>query len=243
MLDIPVNKTNTAFTQPVDPIVGKLINAWESTRPPQPDFIDAKTGEIVQFLFCHRGKRLGLTYLNKTLISLICKKAGVPLSDARGRITSHRARATIASQLYNAKEPLTLFELQDWLGHRSPESTRHYIKVNPTILAKAYADAGYFARNIRAVEVLIDREAIESNHAGTEPWKHYDLGHGYCSYDFFEQCPHRMACARCDFYVPKESSKGQFLAGKNNLLRLKQEIPLTDTELAAVDGDILLMRS
>lgn len=28
-----------------------------------------------------------------------------------------------------------------------------------------------------------------------EPWQHYDLGHGYCTYTFFEQCPHRMACA------------------------------------------------
>jgi hypothetical protein len=24
----------------------------------------------------------------------------------------------------------------------------------------------------------------------------YDLRHGYCTYDFFEQCPDRMACAK-----------------------------------------------
>ena len=36
------------------------------------------------------------------------------------------ARSTIASQLYNAKEPMTLFELQAWLGHRSPQSTQFY---------------------------------------------------------------------------------------------------------------------
>jgi hypothetical protein len=29
------------------------------------------------------------------------------------------------------------------------------------------------------------------------------LGHGFCTYTFFEQCPHRMACARCDFYPRK----------------------------------------
>jgi integrase len=53
----------------------------------------------------------------------LCRKAGVPRGDARGRITSHRVRSTMASALYNAKEPLTLFELQAWLGHRSPQST------------------------------------------------------------------------------------------------------------------------
>ena len=57
-------------------------------------------------------------YINNTVIPVLCRKAGVPAADVRGNITSHRARSTIASQLYNAKEPMTLFELQAWLGHR-----------------------------------------------------------------------------------------------------------------------------
>ena len=59
----------------------------------------------------HRGRRVGPTYINAVLILLLCRKAGVPLEDARGRITSHRARATIATQLYNAKEPMGVSEL------------------------------------------------------------------------------------------------------------------------------------
>jgi hypothetical protein len=35
---------------------------------------------------------------------------------------------------------------------------------------------------------------------------------GYCSYTFFEQCPHRMACARCDFYTPKGKAMGERMA-------------------------------
>ena len=182
---------------------------------------DPKTGERIHALFSHRGRRVGAAYINAAVIPLLCRKAGVPPEDARGRITSHRARATIASQLYNAKEPMSLFELQAWLGHRSPESTRHYAKISPTKLAKSYQDAGYFARNLRAVEVLIDQDAVRSGSAADEPWKHYDLGHGYCTYDFFDQCPHRMACARCAFYVPKGSSKALLLEGKANLLRLR----------------------
>jgi hypothetical protein len=133
---------------------------------------------------------------------------------------------------------LTLFELQEWLGHRSPESTRHYTRIGPTKLAKSYEDAGYFARNLQAVEVLIDQDAIRSGTAASEPWRYYDLGHGYCTYDFFDQCPHRMACARCGFYEPKASAKAQALEGKANLLRLRQEIPLNDAELRAVEEGI-----
>jgi integrase len=242
LLDIPTHKTGTAFTKPVDPLVGQAIAAWEAVRPAQPPMLDRRTGEHVQFLFCYRATRVAKEYLNVGLIPALGRKAGVPLEDVRGRITSHRARATIASQLYNAKEPMTLFELQAWLGHRSAETTQYYARITPTTLAKAYTDAGYFSRNVRTIEVLIDRETIESGQAahGT-PWQYFDLGHGYCTYSFFEQCPHRMACARCDFYLPKGSSKGQLLEAKGNLQRMLATIPLTEEERAAVeDGEVAL---
>ena len=47
-----------------------------------------------------------------------------------------------------------------------------------------------------------------------------------------------MACARCSFYVPKDSSGALLLEGKANLLRLRQEIPLNDDEVRAVDEGI-----
>jgi hypothetical protein len=53
-------------------------------------------------------------------------KAGVPAVDVRANIISHRASSPIATQLYNAKEPMTLYEMQAWLGHGSPETTQHY---------------------------------------------------------------------------------------------------------------------
>ncbi|MFJ9713896.1 hypothetical protein [Streptomyces sp. NPDC101234] len=52
-----------------------------------------------------------------------------------------------------------------------------------------------------------------------------------------------MACARCDFYTPKESSKAQLLEAKDNLQRMRAMIPLTDEEQAAVeDGRVALER-
>ena len=166
LLDVPAHKTGAPFTKPVDALVGQAIDAWEAVRPAQPLLLDRRTGEPVALLFCLRAKRVARDYFNQALIPALCRKAGVPRADARGRITSHRARSTIASQLYNAKEPMTLFELQAWLGHRSPQSTQHYTQITPTRLAQAYVDAGYFARNLRTIEVLIDREAVQSGAAG-----------------------------------------------------------------------------
>ena len=54
----------------------------------------------------------------------------------------------------SAKEPITLFELQAWLGPHSRETTQHYARISPPTVAKAYSDAGYFARNVRTDEVL-----------------------------------------------------------------------------------------
>ncbi|WP_235434984.1 tyrosine-type recombinase/integrase [Mycobacterium heckeshornense] len=185
-----------------------------------------------------RAGRISKNYINDTIIPALCRKAGIPATDVRAPITSHRARSTIATQLYNAKEPMTLFELQAWLGHRSPESTQHYARITPNTLTKAYDNAGYFARNVRTIEVLLDRDAVTSGATATgEPWQHYDLGHGFRSYTFFEQCPHRMACARCHFYTPKQSSKSQLLQAKTNLQRMLVNIPLTDDEQAAVEDD------
>jgi hypothetical protein len=108
----------------------------------------------------------------------------------------------------------------------------------PDQLARSYADAEYFQRNLRTIEVLIDQNVVRAGTASHEPWRFYDLGHGYCTYDFFDQCPHRMACARCSFYRPKGSASALFLEGKQNLLRLQQEIPLTEAEANAVEDGV-----
>jgi len=242
LLHIPIHKTGTAFTKPVDRVVGEAIMAWEKVRPTQPPQIDPKTGEEAHFLFSHRGQCVAKLYINDHLIPMLCKKSGVPTRDARGNITSHRARSTIATQLFNAPEPMSLFELQEWLGHRSPGSTQQYAKISPTRLAKSKAKAEYFERNLRLIDVLIDQDAIKSGAAADgQPWRYYDLGHGLCTYDFFDTCLHRMACAKCSFYVPKGSSLEQVMEGKANLLRMKQELSLTEEEAAAVDDGLVAL--
>ena len=135
------NKTSREFTKPVDPLVGELIEAWQAVRPPQPDIEDRKTRQRRQHLFCHRGQLIGLAYLNAKVIPVLCAKAGIPEADSRGALTSHRARATIATQLLNAREPLSLADLQQWLGHKHASSTRHYAAILQHTLAGAYKRA------------------------------------------------------------------------------------------------------
>jgi hypothetical protein len=47
-----------------------------------------------------------------------------------------------------------------------------------------------------------------------------------------------MACAKCPYYRIKGSMEAQILEGKQNLLRMRQEIPLRDEELAAVEDGL-----
>ncbi|KAB2892808.1 MAG: tyrosine-type recombinase/integrase [Bacteroidetes bacterium] len=239
LLEVPVNKTGPSFWRPVDPLVGQFIAEWEAVRPSAGLMVDAKTGERVEFLFVHRNMPLGHGYINETLIPLLCAKAGIPLADTRGAITSHRARATIASQLYNARNGMTLPELQQWLGHRFPESTRSYVAVTAAQQARAFRDADTLGRTLRRVDVLIDQDVIRQGEASQGvPWRYFDLGHGYCYYDLFDTCPHRLACARCTFYIPKPSSQASLVEAKANLQRMAQLIPLTEEERAAVEDGI-----
>ena len=114
--------------------------------------------------------------------------------------------------------------------------------MTPTRLTGSVQRAGYFQRNLRTVEVLVDQNAVRNGTAASgEPWRFYDLGHGLCTYDFFDQCPHRMACAKCGFYVPKQSARAQALEAKANLARMLQEIPLLEEERAAVEDGVEAM--
>ncbi|WP_330479608.1 hypothetical protein OG301_38335 [Streptomyces platensis] len=59
-----------------------------------------------------------------------------------------------------AREPLTLNDLQQWLGHKHPAGTRYYAAILQHTLTASYKKADYFARDFRTIQVLIDRESI-----------------------------------------------------------------------------------
>jgi hypothetical protein len=53
-----------------------------------------------------------------------------------------------------------------------------------------------------------------------------------------EQLPHRMACAGCDFNLPKASARAQALESKTSIGRYLEAVPLTADERAIVEGDL-----
>jgi hypothetical protein len=122
LLDIPAHKTGTAFTKPVDSLVGKAIEAWQAVRPDQPKMLDRKTGEHVDLLFAMRARRVANTYINATIIPSLCRKAGVPAADTRGSITSHGhvPRSPASSTTQGADDPVRAASLA-----RSPQPGRH----------------------------------------------------------------------------------------------------------------------
>lgn len=104
-------------------------------------------------------------------------------------------------------------------------------------------DARYFERNVAVVQVLLDRAAIESGAASRgKAYKFVHLGHGYCANPYWAQCQHRMACQRCDFYVPGDSTRAQALEANLHNQRLLEQIPVTETERKALAGDQAALR-
>jgi integrase len=236
LVEVPYSKTSAPFSKPVAGVVAAAVEAWEAVRPEQPRRLDPKTGHLVDYLLSYKGRQVSRAYLNRSLIPMLCRKAGVPTEDSRGRITSHRGRSSAVTMLANARQGMSLVELMAWCGHRSPASTMHYLRVRPARLAEAYAKADEAAY---LVGVLVDAEAVrDGSAAGGAPWKYYDLGSSYCTHAFWSTCAHRLACAGCAFNVPKASSRGQALEAKASLERYLERVPLTADERSAVEGDV-----
>lgn len=232
-LHVPPSKTFKAYVKPVAAVVKDKIDAWLQQRPiEQAALWDERTGEKVRYLFQYRGRRPGKTVINDTIIPMLCAKAGVPLADSRGRITSHRGRASAVTALASVPRGMSLVELMQWSGHSSPTSTLHYLRIRPTQLAAAFVKADQMAHMI---SLLVDHDVI-ARQSG-DPYLYYDLGNSYCTNPFWSTCAHRMACIGCDFNLPKASAQGQALESKASVRRYLEEVPLTADERAIVEGD------
>ncbi len=232
MLRVPVNKTRGEFVKPIEEPMARAIAVWERVRPPQRQALDRTTGRYTDHLFFYRGRRIGKGFVNDVVIPILLKKAGLPPEDTRGAITSHRARATLATRLYNSSSGLTPLEVMRWLGHTRLSSSQHYVELTPTRLMTAFHRSAKLAEEVRCVAVVIDRMPD-----ATAPVFHYDLGHGWCTNDAYAACMHRMACARCSFYQPAEAFAEALAKQGDRYVRMLQQLTLTEDERAATTGD------
>jgi hypothetical protein len=126
---------------------------------------------------------------------------------------------------------MSLFALKRMARSSASRIDPWYAKVTPDKLVEAYLDARYFERNVAVVRVLLDRASIESGAAEKgEMYKYVHLGHGYCANPYWLQCVHRMACQRCEFYLPGDSAKAQALEADAHNLKLLEQISVIETE-------------
>ena len=233
-LSVPAGKTSKTFVKPISAVVKKYVDIWLSERPQeQAALTDERTGEKVRFLFQFRGKPVGRDVINRTVIPVLCARAGVPAQDSRGPITSHRGRASAVTALASVPQGMTLYELMQWSGHSTPQSTMHYIRIRPTQLAVSFVKADRVAH---MMSVLIDHDPEAVSLTG--PATYYDLGDSFCTNPFWSSCPHRMACIGCDFNLPKESARGLLLESKASVKRYLEEVPLTADEQEIVVNDM-----
>lgn len=233
MLRVPVSKTCGEFVKPIEEPMAQTVAAWERIRPPQRKLLDRTTGRLTDQLFCYRSQRIGRGFLNRVIIPVLLRKAGLPSEDTRGAITSHRARATMATKLYNPSSGMTPLEVMRWMGHTSLDSGQYYIALTPTRLMTAFHKNAKLTESLRTVSVLVDRHPEPG-----QPIFRYDLGHGWCTNDAYAMCAHRMACARCIFYEPVETFADALVRQSDRYIRMLQELNLTEDERAATTGDV-----
>ena len=236
---VPVNKTRGSFYVPLPTYTAEAIEAWQVERGArQLEQVDRKDKTLTHYLFQQRNQRMGRAFLNETLIPLLCTRAGVPQTDARGAITSHRARSTIATWLRQAG--VSLDDIAQFLGHTNPNTVKRYARENPLQFARAIRLANPFDR---IVDGLLDTGAV----AAGKPCVFYYLGLGldarprYCASPVWQACAHRMACVRCGTYV--DADQAEALEQQDGVLRFEVRVPLLPEEKAAASGDTQTLRT
>ncbi|GHO57772.1 tyrosine-type recombinase/integrase [Ktedonobacter robiniae] len=144
-LHIPAGKNRGPYWIWVPGYVADAINAWKQECPcHQKQVLDVKDREKVDYLFCYKNARVGRSFLNQSLIPILCAKAGVDTEDAKGRITGHRGRSSCLTLLRN--KGVSLDDLAEYAGHADSRTIRRYARQDPILLHRVVRDADDVSR-------------------------------------------------------------------------------------------------
>jgi len=235
---VPASKTKGPYWVPIPKYAADAVETWERDRPfSQPKRVDRKDDALVDFLFCLRGVRMGQKFLNHSLIPVLCRRAGVPEHDARGTITGHRARSTIATML--RRNGLSLDDIAEFLGHANANMVRSYARTDPYRFGRDMNRANDL---MRIVEGVIDTRAARNG----KPNVFFFLGRGrdglprFCGNPAWEKGPHRLACLKCPMYVGggQASRLTERLEARDEIFKFQMRVEMTPQEKAATEGDI-----
>jgi len=233
-LRVPTNKMRGEFFVPIPAYAAEAVEVWERLRPPNQDPIeDRKTRKPTHYLFQFRNELMGKGFLNESVIPLLCGLAGVGQTDATGRITAHRARATTATWM--RKMGMSPMDIGRLLGHTDPaRSLPWYLREDLHRLGRVYRKANPLDRYVAAV---MDVEA----QARGEPCVFYYLADDpegrprMCGNPHFSRCVHQMACIECAAFIDHELAAT--IERRDGVLRIAVPVPLPP-QLATDESDL-----
>lgn len=232
-LHVPSGKVRGPFWIWLPDYAADAVDAWLAERPPaQPPLWDVKDREPADYLFCLRGVRMDKDFINRALIPALCRRAGVPLQDARGQITSHRARSTRATILRMLGVPLD--DIAEYLGHTDRKTVMHYARTNPIQLARTIQKASDLER---IVEGVIDMQAAAEGRPSVRWWLGWDADGEprYCGHPAWHTCAHRLECQKCSAFIGGEAAR--LLKEGEDVIPIQARVPMTPVEKAAADGN------
>lgn len=232
-LQVPAGKTRGPFYIWIPDYVVQAIETWKQERPQNQDKrLDHKDREEVDFLFCYRNLPLAKGFINRSVIPTLCAKAGVPIEDAKGRITGHRGRSTRLTLLRS--RGVSLDDLAEYAGHANTQTIRRYARQNPLQLHRIIRDADDISR---IIEGVVDLEAAAQGIAALRWFIGYDADGEpmYCANQAYHTCPHRLDCVHCGMFIGGE--KARLLHEGVTTLPVTSKVPMTPIEKCVVNGD------
>jgi hypothetical protein len=192
---------------------------------------DPKDREFADLLFVHRGRRMGVTYLNHRLIPLLCTKAGVEARDAEGAYTAHRGRSARISMLHACG--LELDDLAAYAIHKDTSTIKRYARRHPIHLHRKVAQADTLST---VIEGLYDPDAALRGTPAVRWFLGYDADGTpqFCGLPAHQTCPHRLDCVRCGLFLGGE--RARLVHDDPGLLKVTAEIPPTETQRLLAAG-------
>ena len=208
------------------------IARWQTERgQTRLALFDQKDREFAQLLFVHRGKGMGIAFLNRRLIPLLCQKAGVDPRDAEGAYTAHRGRSARISMLHACG--LELEDLAAYAIHKNTQTIKKYARRNPIHLHRRVAQADTLST---VIEGLYDPNAAAQGAPSVRWFLGYDADGApqFCGLPAHHTCPHRMDCSRCGLFIGGERAK--LVHDDPRLLRVTAEVPMTEVQRLLNEG-------
>ena len=233
-LHIPSSKYSGPAWVWIPQYTAEALARWRRERgEDRVQHYDHKDRVFTDLLFSHRGKRMGVTFLNRRLIPLLCAKANVDPFDAEGAYTAHRGRSARISLLHACG--LELEDLAAYALHKDTKTIKKYARRNPIHLHRKVARADTLST---VIEGLYDPNAARQN----APSVHWFLGYDpdgtplFCGLPAHHTCPRRLDCPHCGLFIGGE--RARLLQHDPTLLHVSAEVPMADAQQLLNQGQM-----